>query len=1174
MHSLPSYTVAPAPSSRTRGFALLITITLVAFLVLILVTLASLTRVETTVAANSQQVSMARQNALAALNIALGELQKYAGPDQRATATADIEVAAPAAGAAKWTGVWGNANNPQSEAVADMASNPVRLQWLVSGNEQTAFDPATGMSTTAASFGQITTPPAAWEYGPADAINGVDASTTVNSTITVAGDPAALLVGPNTVGNNPGDEVHYVVAPLVDIKVPPSSVPGAGTSGSDVTVGKYAWWIGDEGVKARVNLVDPYVEPTPAMNNAGVAAAPASPFRLMSPQRMAIERVPGLGSFPINDPDARKLIDVEQLGLIDNTLPVEVRRERFHDLTTTSAGVLADQRRGGLKRDLTYAFAQTLPDYRAALGLPSATVNPLIPTTIMPANEQGPTWEQLHSFGNLDGSAAIAPQPQSATTHGLYPVLTQARLAFGGTAIPGSAGNQQFILHIYPIFVIANPYNVPIAKATYHVRLDVGAATHFTAYVGKANAPFWRLSLRALFEGQVFKLNAEEIAPGEAQIFTLTSSPADETWAPVKTYEMTNDWDVGAARIALNTATNGGSEIPDQVLYKSGSATATAPDNGLGVHLAFGDNPNPTTNPAWAGDGSAYNGYRINNLTGQQGGVLSWSLTDPDGHIYQRIETMGYAGWPITQYGIRGSSSTSVIIGSDNRQRQVLMRLSDSGNFGASSRVFPYYSQFNWRAPLVSRTNHFASTINAMGSHELGIILSSSGFSQWIRPDPDQPLTRVEWNGGVGANNSLPQARLNWQPFDVPRSPTGLVSVGQLQHFNAGGYNDGLVYPPPASDLGSARPSSSSSWRPRYLAPTHAIGNSRAHPNVSSGLVAQTNSTQPYYDFSYLLNRELFDGYFFSTYPQTGAVDLVKDRLRNPRLQPFRDTIDPTNTDAFRGTGTFSPDDVRLAARNLMLNGGFNINSTSEAAWRALLTSVSGTTFNAEAVPDAAFVRSIHQPDGSLNAGDGISLNAWNGFRNLTATQINTLAANIVAQIKLRGPSLALADFVNRKLVAGSTATSLSGPLQAAIDDTDINSNFPVSISNTSGNPVSPLVPTAPSYNFPAHLPPHGLEGIAGWLLQSDVLQTLAPAITARSDTFRIRTYGETRNPATGDVTGRAWCEATVQRLPDYVSPDADDAVRSVTALSHTDNQRFGRRFAVVDFRWLTPEDI
>jgi type II secretory pathway component PulK len=105
--------LSPAVSgqSRTlltqRGFALLITITLLAFLVLLLVSLASLTRVETQVASNNQQLAQARQNALMALNVALGQLQKYAGPDQRVTATADLENG-PSVTNSRWVGVYGN----------------------------------------------------------------------------------------------------------------------------------------------------------------------------------------------------------------------------------------------------------------------------------------------------------------------------------------------------------------------------------------------------------------------------------------------------------------------------------------------------------------------------------------------------------------------------------------------------------------------------------------------------------------------------------------------------------------------------------------------------------------------------------------------------------------------------------------------------------------------------------------------------------------------------------------------------------------------------------------------------------------------------------------------------------------------------------------------------------
>src|SRR4051812_2579382 len=141
-----------------RGFALLITITLLAFLVLLLVSLASLTRVETQVANNNQQIAQARQNALMALNIALGQLQKNAGPDQRVTARADVltnYAGSPAATDAEssanyvnfwknrsrsWTGVWGNSATSIGYSllpsqITAPGNTPTLTGWLVSGNE-------------------------------------------------------------------------------------------------------------------------------------------------------------------------------------------------------------------------------------------------------------------------------------------------------------------------------------------------------------------------------------------------------------------------------------------------------------------------------------------------------------------------------------------------------------------------------------------------------------------------------------------------------------------------------------------------------------------------------------------------------------------------------------------------------------------------------------------------------------------------------------------------------------------------------------------------------------------------------------------------------------------------------------------------------------------------------
>lgn len=62
--------------------------------------------------------------------------------------------------------------------------------------------------------------------------------------------------------------------------------------------------------------------------------------------------------------------------------------------------------------------------------------------------------------------------------------------------------------------------------------------------------------------------------------------------------------------------------------------------------------------------------------------------------------------------------------------------------------------------------------------------------------------------------------------------------------------------------------------------------------------------------------------------------------------------------------------------------------------------------------------------------------------------------------------------------------------------------------------------------------------------------------LTTRSDTFRIRAYGEALNPADPTrIEATAWCEAIVQRVKD--GPSATTG-----------------RFGITYFRWLGPEDI
>ena len=121
--------------------------------------------------------------------------------------------------------------------------------------------------------------------------------------------------------------------------------------------------------------------------------------------------------------------------------------------------------------------------------------------------------------------------------------------------------------------------------------------------------------------------------------------------------------------------------------------------------------------------------------------------------------------------------------------------------------------------------------------------------------------------------------------------------------------------------------------------------------------------------------------------------------------------------------------------------------------------------------------------------------------------------------------------------------------------------------------------------------------------MQQDLVQAFAPVLTARSDTFLVRCYGEADNQATGATEGRAWCEAVIQRFPDYVdqsdpaitgtnaytSPAIPSAPASLgdatpvynlmtpgapTQLVDSINLTFGRRFKIISFRWLNQTDL
>ncbi len=435
--------------------------------------------------------------------------------------------------------------------------------------------------------------------------------------------------------------------------------------------------------------------------------------------------------------------------------------------------------------------------------------------------------------------------------------------------------------------------------------------------------------------------------------------------------------------------------------------------------------------------------------------------------------------------------------------------------------------------------------------------------------------------------------------FEVPVAP--LLSVGQFQHC-----------------LTSLSPISSgygigSSWPSPYIPPAGITLPGDTH--VTNGLTMsykfdrEPPVTKDLVDSSYFLNQQLFDDYFFSSicpYPTSNdrvgsrlgdiASDQKPKRLPNPRLtmhwpadmerKKIRTALDPTNP------SSNSAPPYQQAAAYMMIDGPFNVNSTSVEAWKAVLAGCDQLKVplypGGNQGPSNSVLSRLTVPDGKAN-------HFWRGYRSLTDAELQSLAEQIVIEVKARGPFRSMAEFVNRN--PQKIGQNLSGTLQAAIDRTTINGHLKAQVTvEALQHAAAQHEEGTPEWSFPypAHATGPVMAGQVGFLQQGDILQALAPILTVRGDTFKVRTYGEVLNPVTGAIEARAWCEAIVQRMPEYLNrtangkveanpdppwamPDEsspDDKTSLEPKIKHELNKTLGRAYRVMHLRWLSPDEV
>jgi hypothetical protein len=428
------------------------------------------------------------------------------------------------------------------------------------------------------------------------------------------------------------------------------------------------------------------------------------------------------------------------------------------------------------------------------------------------------------------------------------------------------------------------------------------------------------------------------------------------------------------------------------------------------------------------------------------------------------------------------------------------------------------------------------------------------------------------------------KARLSF--FEIPREP--MMSLGGFQHADL---TD--VVAASANQFGN-------SWASPYVEKSLVQNRYRTPVSDSSVKYFAPVSAFPVYDTSYLANSALWDGYYFSSIAPRNITqgsapnnpteagmyapgskqisykddtsDVVAAWLKDPQVNPLRNPRyvlhqGSMSTDELK-SALLAPKGCRDVSAHILVDGAFNVNSTSLRAWESVLSSMKGEQFaytsslssgTYKNSKNTAFPRMRFPADKAVEDGAGSDNLRWTGFRTLTDDQISALAVNIVKEVKNRGPFQSMSEFVNRRISGGTMGDR--GAIQAAIDATSVNGVARLGKYATgSWNALAANI-TDPDVG----------TGIPGWLTQADVLTGLAPFITVRSDTFTVRAYGEARD-SDNNVTARSWCEATVQRMPEFVDTKNEPGVD--LAAQTTLNTKFGRRFEITAFRWISPDEI
>ena len=1214
-------TAPMATTTQARsGFALVIALSLMAFVLLLVLSVTSFVVVEQRSANIAKQQLAAKQNALLGLQMAIGELQQHLGPDQRATASADI---------------------------LDSSNNPYTLVWH--------SDPTKG-----------------WDSATKDWITGGDADFALPL---LSVDPAKL----NALISSGGEFNESVLDNPVELMAITKPSNGTLTSlkaerrplvdARGATTGNYAWVAQDESLKANLKTehgdyqnADPNLDLVetsrrlsvfPYANAAGVEIEGELPFD-------AIDPVADNGE--LNDDYFEKIQKADNLGdLITSGLldPADESGSRAEQLapyrnhfTLHSKGVLADAKNGGLRRDLSrglddqyfeklhglpvfgidadgkvadgindpvgdqwkffrdfYNFyrptdnglADAISPENQLFGLNDATsnepvtrmrfanqivarnINHLFPRTSSAARARIRSYEGIitpeilfsldYNDSNSDPNFTIQPNSWNLFTPQIRPVVIRNSLKisikpvlYTNLADVDNDGKYYLEFKVYPTFTIWNPFNVAI-EFNHSLLSDNPFANGYEMYLhqqgtmevkvgvieaGGATPPTREYKLTS-FSPNVALINKDSLLaelggttmpPGAVMICGLTQNY----------YADRNDWSPQYYTNANKTGSRSG-------YIKLGLGTEILAAN----HITYSDAAQGRWNRIY------YNATDILTLeplnTGTGNDTYSWL-----GQIKSKKKSGGetrcdsfYQGENANVYGSNSGTTPLQTVQQLALQDPVLLdavdiRARTIASDTADNPPFPVFAQMNLMGT-------HPQVVNGSGNGDVNGDVRMLYISKLMESAQSEPINGRGSDGFASygpsflSNAGFSKILL----YDLPRHP--IVSIGDFKNLVFSWNEDTSPRP-----IGASWPIGTIKDLDKTFVP---VGSSSA---FSKGAGCDT---------SYHYNDTLFDSYFLSGAPS-------QDRDENvtfPYQQPLTDAYvneglplantqlvyygKPTATEIRKQTiseGGIKADAFEATASHLLIDTPFNVNSTSSIAWQAVLSG-----FRNQAVQGIDSGKSKSYTDDGTPYVDhfvpsGKKDDLYAGHRRLNDEQLNNLSENIVEEIRDRGVAKSLGGFINRDPAGAGNNLKMSR-IDEAIVSAEINSSSETVATIIGQGDIYPL--DAPGYKPAAHAFGNSIveetgAGLPGYFKQQDILRPLAPVMTTRGDTFVIRAYGETIDPITKSVTGRAWCEVTLQRTPDYLNKETPAWTFPPT---DTISSKFGRSFSIINFRWLNDED-